>query len=169
MNKGGKVKDFLCLLSNHERFLTGYVYGLVPNASDAEEVLQDVKLALWENFAQFEMGTNFAAWSKQVAFFRVLAFRKKKAKENERLTFSDACVELLDKSVSESYPIVSDELDRLNSCLQKLSETGQEMIHLKYREDFTIEEIAIRLGKSAEACYKALGRFRLQLRNCLGR
>jgi RNA polymerase sigma-70 factor (ECF subfamily) len=167
MSKSGEMKDFLGLLSSHERFLTAYVYGLIPNASDAEDVLQEVKLALWENFEQFEMGTSFAAWSRQVAFYRVIGFRKKKARENERLTFSDTCVELLDKSASSTHEMISEELDRLNSCLQKLSQTGQEMIHLKYKEEFTIEEIATRMGKSVDACYKALSRFRLQLRNCL--
>ena len=161
------MEPFLQLLSSHERFLAGYVYSLIPNASDAEDILQDVKMALWQNFEQFEIGTSFSAWSRQVAFYRVMAFRKKKAKENQRFLFSETCYELLDKEYCYENKEVSDEVSRLNLCLAKLPANLQNMVTMRYKEEFGIEEIALRTEKTVDACYKALSRVRLQLKKCL--
>ena len=162
-----RMEEFLTSLANHERFLAGYVYSLIPNSADAEDILQDIKVALWKNFEQFETGTNFTAWSKQIAFYRVIAFRKKKAKENERLCFSEHCQELLDADFECSVEEVSSEVAQLNNCLSKLKPDLKEMVSLRYKEGFSIEDVAIRMNKSTDACYKALSRVRLQLKKCL--
>ena len=107
------MKAFLGLLGSHERYLTGYTYSLIPNSTDAEDILQDVKIALWGNFDQFEIGTNFAGWSKQVAFYRIMAFRKKKAIENKRLFFSETCMELLHQDADDNTDAVEEEVARL--------------------------------------------------------
>ena len=161
------MKAFLGLLGSHERYLTGYTYSLIPNSTDAEDILQDVKIALWENFDQFEIGTNFAGWSKQVAFYRIMAFRKKKAIENKRLFFSETCMELLHQDADDNTDAVEEEVARLNLCIDKLPDPQRELVSLRYKEDFSIEEISVRCSKSIEACYKSLSRIRLQLKKCL--
>ena len=167
MNESESITSFLQTLSSHERWLTGYVHTLIPNTADAEDILQEVKLALWENFSQFEQGTSFAAWSKQVALYRVLAFRKKKAIENKRLTFSEECFEILEEHYDEHPQIISEQTKRLSKCLTRLPAKWQTMIALRYKEEFSIEEIALRCELTQAACYKAMSRIRLNLKKCL--
>lgn len=158
---------FVKLLAEHERYLGGYVYHLIPNAADAEDVLQDIKVALWKAFDQYELGTNFGAWSRKVAFHRVMAFRKKKAIEGKRLTFSDECFEYLSDHYSDDSHHIDEMAKRLAVCISKLKKPHQELVSLRYKESFSIEETSVRTGKTIAACYRALSRIRLALRQCL--
>ena len=64
------------LLAEHERQLAGYVHTLVPLWQDAEDVLQNTKLRLWEQFDSFQLGTDFAAWAITIAGYMVRTHRK---------------------------------------------------------------------------------------------
>lgn len=160
-----RMEAYVQLLAEHERLLSGYAYGMVPNSVDAEDVLQDIKLSLWREFSQFELGSNFGAWSRKVAFHRVMAFRKKKAIEGKRLIFSDTCIEFLAEQAPEAAGLEMSQ--KLSGCLKKLKPVQYELIILRYREAFSIEEIAMKTGKTVSACYRSLSRVRLGLRECL--
>ena len=71
-----RYREYVRLLAEHERQLAGYVHALVPLWQDAEDVLQDTKLRLWEQFDTFQLGTNFAAWSFTIAGYLVRKHRK---------------------------------------------------------------------------------------------
>jgi RNA polymerase sigma-70 factor (ECF subfamily) len=68
------------LLTNAQQQLTRYVRTLVPNRSDAEEVLQETNLFVWRHADEFEVGTNFAAWVCKIAYYQVLTFRKRQSR-----------------------------------------------------------------------------------------
>lgn len=166
-NQDNRVESYVQLLAEHERYLSGYVYGMIPNSTDAEDVLQDIKMALWKEFDTFELGTNFGAWSRKLAFHRVMASRKKKAIEGKRLIFSDTCVEFLAEQAGEEPEQVHTMARKLSGCLAKLKVHQKELLALRYKEVFSIEEIALKTGKSVAASYRALSRTRGALRDCL--
>ena len=68
-------RQFIRLMTRHERLVYGYILSLVPNWADADEILQETNIRLWEEFEKFETGTNFAAWAVRVAHFQVLTWR----------------------------------------------------------------------------------------------
>ncbi|MGJ8657747.1 MAG: sigma-70 family RNA polymerase sigma factor [Akkermansiaceae bacterium] len=160
---------YVQLLAEHDRYLSGYVYNLIPNTTDAEDVLQDVKVALWQAFDQFEVGTNFGAWSRKVAYYRVMAFRKKKAIENKRLTFSDECLDYLTEQFIEDPQLASDQSKSLATCISRLKDDHKELVTLRYKQELSIEETAAQTEKTVAACYRSLSRIRLTLRRCLNK
>ncbi len=93
MTQPNRADIFIELLAEHEPRLTTYAMTLVPNWNEAEDVLQEAKMAMWREFDQFELGTNFPAWACKVVFYRVLAQRKKR--QRDRLRFSDAFLEAI--------------------------------------------------------------------------
>ena len=162
-----KVESYVQLLAEHERYLSGYVYGMIPNSIEAEDVLQDIKMALWKEFDKFELGSNFGAWSRKVAFHRIMASRKKKAIEGKRLIFSDTCIEFLDNQACEEPEQIHTMARKLSGCLAKLKSSQKELLALRYKEEFSIEEVALKTGKTVTASYRALSRTRGALRDCL--
>ncbi|MHC5160788.1 MAG: sigma factor, partial [Planctomycetota bacterium] len=82
-----KTEEFLSLLMSNQRRINSYVLSLVPNMNDADDIMQETITVLWRKFDEFQVGTNFASWGMKVAFYCVLDFRKKKAKD--KLVFSD--------------------------------------------------------------------------------
>ena len=95
MSDDDRAEQFIQLLAQYERRLAAYVITFVPRSADADNILQETKLALWRSFDQFEIGTNFGAWARQAALNRIFDFRKRKGRESKRLVFSDACLEQL--------------------------------------------------------------------------
>lgn len=162
-----RVEEFVDLLARHDVHLTSYVMSMVPSATDAQDILQDTKLALWRSFNDYESGTNFGAWARRAALHRILDFRKRKLRESKHLWFSDRCYELLAEEF-ESKPDLRDErILRLRECMAKLTQRNRQLLAIRYFQDSSIDDAAARVGRSVEATYRALSRIRLALRSCL--
>ena len=50
------------LLATHHRSLLSYVFSLVPNRADAEDIVHDTIVVILEKFGEFQHGTDFLAW-----------------------------------------------------------------------------------------------------------
>ena len=59
---------FVGLYAQHQGQLFRYVAAIVPHLQDAEDVLGEVTVALWQNFPSFEPGTSFLAWARRIAY-----------------------------------------------------------------------------------------------------
>ena len=78
-----KTEQFLKLLGACERSLFAYVYALAPNWQDAEEIMQRVRIRIWQQFDQYEADKSFEAWARAIAYYLVLAYRKEKSRQRE--------------------------------------------------------------------------------------
>jgi DNA-directed RNA polymerase specialized sigma24 family protein len=83
-----RAREFVRLLAACERRLDNYVLALVPNWSDAEEIVQQAKLRLWERFEQYDRSKDFGAWACTIAYYEVLTFRTRA--HRSRLLLSQA-------------------------------------------------------------------------------
>ena len=63
-------KQLVALLTQHQRRIFAYIYTLVPNRTDAEDILQETSLIICEKFHDFKPGTDFVAWACQIAYWR---------------------------------------------------------------------------------------------------
>ena len=62
-NEAEKRKQLVALLTQHQRRIFSYIYTLVPDRTDAEDLLQEASLIICEKFDDFEVGTDFVAWA----------------------------------------------------------------------------------------------------------
>jgi len=76
---------FVRLLTQSERRVYGYILKMVVDWNDADEILQETNVRLWEEFDRFQPGTDFAAWAIRVAHYQVLTWRKRR--DRSRLVF----------------------------------------------------------------------------------
>ena len=159
---------FLRLLTQHDRSLAAYVYSLVASAADAEDILQEVKVTLWKQFAKFEPGTNFRAWARKIATHQILNYRRAEKKRP-----SSALEEEFIEAVASEIDRRADELDHkadaLKHCLHKLPEPHRKIILWRYYEDCGVEEIAAKSRRTVEAVYRLLSRIRQVLNDCVSR
>ena len=61
-----RTADFMRLVMQHDRQWKAYVVSLVPNWADADDILQDTKLELWERFAEYDPAGDFGAWARKI-------------------------------------------------------------------------------------------------------
>lgn len=162
---GPRMDAFVRLLGQNQRRIVMYVMSLVPNWTDAEEIVQETNLVLWREFGQFELGTNFAAWACKVAFHQVLAWRKKR--QRDRLQFSPAFLEAVAAETSALSDVLEERSAALAGCIEKLPAAQRDLLRLRYSEGQGIEAIAERLDRTTEAVYRALSRIRHALHECV--
>ena len=60
-NSDSKGNEFLGLLDQNEQRIRSYIFALVPNYADAQEIAQQVRMLMWEQFDEFRSGQRF--WS----------------------------------------------------------------------------------------------------------
>jgi len=166
-NHDERTKHFLRLLSKHERRLQAYILTLVPNWTDADELIQETRIRLWEQFDEFDPSKDFGIWSRTIAYFQVLTYRKRIGRENAR--FSAAFME----SVAEEVAMQSSELDRrhvtLKDCLEKLDQKQRWILMRYYEGTESMKQIAESLGRPFEAFRKAILRTRLAVTRCVNK
>ena len=55
--------NFIGLYSKHEPNIRRYVYSLVGDASDTEDVMQETAMALWRKFEDYDPSQPFIGWA----------------------------------------------------------------------------------------------------------
>src|SRR3982751_3578036 len=73
-------KRLMALITQHQRRIFSYIYALVPDRYDAEDLLQETNLVICEKFNDFQEGTDFVAWACQIAYWRIRYSRQKFAR-----------------------------------------------------------------------------------------
>ena len=158
--------EFVRLLAENERHLAGYVHALIPLWQDAEDVLQDTKLRLWEQFDSFQVGTNFPAWAFTIAGYMVRTHRKRCSRE--RICFSDDLLEKLSGQVPTIAVLESDDrLLALVECVKTLSNASRKLLRVFCVGHQKIKDIAHDLGQTPAATRVALFRIRQSLSECV--
>src|SRR6266498_6170896 len=89
-------KRLMALMTRHQRQIFSYIYVLVPNRSDAEDLLQETSLVICEKFHEFKEGTDFVAWACQIAYWDVRRARQKFARS--KVVFDNDVVEAVSQT-----------------------------------------------------------------------
>lgn len=166
MKSQGRTEEFIRHLTDHQNRLFVYLVSLLGEVHEARNVLQETNLELWRKSADFVEGTDFAAWSRRVAHFKVLAFLRDK--KRDRHLFDEA---LLDQIAERPRPAEDDEALHvaLRHCLAALPDRLRFLISRRYGSGQSIRDLAERVGKTEAALKVALSRVRKQLMHCIER
>ena len=164
-NEADSRKRLMALMTRHQRQIFAYIYTLVPDRHDAEDLLQETSLVVCEKFDDFTPGTDFVAWACQIAWWRIRYSRQKFARA--KVIFDDDVLE----SVAHTASTMREELDErheaLAHCLQKLPPRDRELVLTRYEPGSDVAAAARRSGRSMDAAYKALNRLRKLLHDCV--
>lgn len=159
------TREYLRLLGLHERRLRGFILSLVPNWADADDIAQEVRIRLWEQFGEYDSTKDFGAWARTIAYYQVLTHRERQSRH--RSLISSQFVE----TVAAEVAAISDELDAeqraLADCFEKLPEPKRNLLLRYYSGDRTTRQLAAELGRSFDATRQAVLRARLALRDCV--
>ncbi len=159
-------EDFIRLLNEHGRKITLYVMNLVRDRGDAEDILQETKLVMWRHFHKFELGTNYLAWARKIAFHQVLSYRRKRKK---RVELSEAFLESVAFEISKNEQRYDHRTDALKGCLRKLSRPHRRILLMRYTRDMEVGAIGREVGRSEGAVYRLLSRIRMMLQDCVAK
>ncbi len=151
----------------HQARIYAFIVTLLGNRSDADDVLQETGITLFQKFSTFQPGTDFLAWACRVAKNKVMDFGKRRGRD--RLRFDSATLELIADEYIERGEQVASRLKALDGCMAKLARSDRELLETCYRSESTTKAIAQMLNRPADTIYKALRRIRAALYDCIQR
>jgi len=160
-----RVDEFVRLLGQNQRRIYVFVMSMVPNLTDAEEIIQETNLLLWREFDKFQLGTNFAAWACRVALNQTLAWRKRRRRD--RLEFSPTFLEAVAAESTAEAEHLEERAQALARCIEKLPERHRDLLRCRYGEQRDVEGIGRELGRTVAAVYRSLSRIRHILHDCV--
>ncbi len=152
--------------------LFGFIRALVRNTHDAEDIFQEVSMAVLKQAERGEAINDFEKWSKQVARNCVLKHFRNKRSRRTRLLPAPEMVDLLDHVYLTNTPghdDLTNQTDALFFCLKAMPEKSASIVQLRYAEDRSYPEIASRIRSSEQAVRRAVSRARLALMDCVKR
>lgn len=161
----GDVRALNEIYTRYGPMLLGFLRARVSDPQLAEELLQDVMLAVWENAASFEGRSKVKTWLLVIARNRAInAYRRRQ-------------VSVID--IQEAYSLQSEDTgpvealmrgdaqDVVRDALQQLPEAHREVLVLVFYHQLTGPEVAEVLGISVGTVKSRLHRAKEALRHIL--
>jgi len=159
--------EYLQLVTRHQAAIHGYIRSLAPGI-DAEDVLQETNIVLWEKASSYERGTHFKAFAFRVAYLKTLEALRARRREHW-LHFDSELLEAIAEQRSDEEENIPGRQHALRRCLEKLGDSDRQLIHARYTERRTVREIARDLDRTEGALQQLFFRLRNALRTCIER
>ena len=153
------------LFVKHQGALKRYTLSLVPDFADADDVLQQVFLTVSEKADDYELETNFMAWARTIARYKIMNHWRRQKSAPEAL--SEEVLETLATEPPEEEPEESTFARNLGDCLSQLPPTARELVELRYQRELKPGAFAYLMNWRPISVYVALSRARALLRDCL--
>jgi RNA polymerase sigma-70 factor (ECF subfamily) len=158
------LRDFM----PHAMALRSFVRSLVPTVQDADDVMQEVAIVLWQRSGERPDGVDFRPWAFGVAKFKVLSWRRDRQRERNRHMVDEQVIELLATEAGTDAHVarLAAQREALHDCLARLPADKREFLTQAYAAGGSIEELAQAVGQTAMTFYKRLHRLRMALVTC---
>src|SRR5512147_485162 len=109
---------FLSLFLRSEREIFRYVAALVPNMTDAEDIVQQTAMALWEKFDAYDPAQPFTPWACRFALNKTRQWIERRQRWQTLLLHGLA--EDLAQRRQELQPEFERRMRHLDGCLDNL-------------------------------------------------
>ena len=163
-----RSEEFTEQLRACHRQVFGYLFALLRNLENTQDVFQQTCVVLWDRFDEFTLGTNFAAWACKVAQFKAREFLKSRRRYEAHLSEAFAL-----RLASVQAEVTADELDvrqeALAGCVEKLSAPQRRLLDGCYGGELDVAGFAKQFGRPVRSVYNSLRRIRETLLDCVER
>lgn len=160
-------QEVLRLLIENRKSLFAFVLAMTRNLEVSEEVFQEVSLAICEHCDSFELGTNFMAWTREVARRRIAAYYRVHKRDQQILRFLESRGLEEGFVAAESRGTAQERTLALHECMKGMSPFVRRLFDLRYAAKLGLREIAARVNRQPESVRKAIYRSRIVLRTCI--
>jgi len=138
----GDEKAFRQLYQRYKTGIYNYILRLIHDESAAEELLQDVFLAVWQGAGKFRNQSSVKTWIFRIAHFQAVSWLRKNLKvkqiqENENGFEWKTTVPSPEETIIERR-----EMERVLAALDRLSPNHRSVIQLTFVYGFSNREIA---------------------------
>jgi RNA polymerase sigma-70 factor (ECF subfamily) len=163
--------DMIAFYNIYERYckrLYGFVLRYIKNEADAEEIVQDVFVKIWEARSKIDVYSSFESFLFTIAYNSTISLFRKRVSEKKYLEYLKLLQHL------EKAPDLIDEIQfndlnsKVQALLNELTQRQKEIFLLSREEGLSHEEIAKKLNISINTVKKHMVNTLAFLRSGLG-
>ncbi|HEV3340023.1 MAG TPA: RNA polymerase sigma factor [Pirellulales bacterium] len=159
----GDRAAFAALVERYQGLVYGYLRARLLQASDADDLAQEVFLRSYSARARFDSSAMVGPWLIGIAR-NLLYEHARKTRRRREVAWTEICLELEEQAGLQE----PDEMAaHLPACLESLGESARQAIELFYRGKMRLAEIGTRLRRSEGAAKVLMFRARQALKTCL--
>ncbi len=147
--QGGDKQAFKLLFDKYARRMYQFSLKYLREKEDAEDLLNEVFLKIWENRRSIKTNTSFQAYLFTIAYNNIRKRFLKKGREEQY-------IQLFAEEYLNESAMIDEQLDymdfqkKLNYIISQLPERRQEVFNLHYKEELKNSEIASKLVVSEQ-------------------
>lgn len=161
------------LFSRYQKKLFAYIYHLVGNREEAEDILQNVFSKTYKNIDKFDVSRKFSSWIYRICHNESVNYLKRKSK---RYTISwdevSTSKDKLESASSEERPEEMMEhkeiIKEIDDAMEKLSPQYQQILKMRYFQEYSYEDISKILKKPVNTVGTLIKRAKKKLHEVVG-
>lgn len=146
--------------------LIGYAWLVVGDPDVAEDVFQEVSVAVIRKADEINDEDHLAGWLYQAIRMQGLKARRDKSRRAQLLS-ADVLEALAD--TRGDHLTESDQQVALRECVNRLQGTTRDILEMRYGQNLKPAAIAETTGKKVQTIYKTITRAHSALRDCVNK
>lgn len=147
------------------RRLSGAAWLIARDSQAAEDLFQNVALKSLTRNVSFEHEGALLSWAMVSIKREAIDWLRKR--KPETLGLEPEVLDLLSGEWSAPALPEGQRMEALRECLASVPEHSRQLLHLRYFEGHSCDEVARRVGAKVDAVYQRLSRLHRQLRQCV--
>lgn len=147
LNLKTQNQAFQSLIVEYQRPLYNHIRNIVLNHDDADDVLQNTFIKIFQNLKNFKGESKLFSWMYRIATNEALTFLKQKAKKNG-ISSETLQNKALDNLEADVFFDGNEIQVKLQKAIALLPEKQQLIFKMKYFEELKYEQISEILGTS---------------------
>ena len=163
----GDRNAFALVVERNQRSIYGYLRARLQQASDADDMTQEVFLRFYLTQARFDSTALIRPWLLGIAR-NLLREHVRDVKRRKEVAWTELCLDLESILPPDAlWTDTDDVIRKLPLCLEGLGPSARQAIELHYRSQRKLVEIGRELHRSEGAVKLLMHRARQALKNCL--
>lgn len=162
----GDTAGFAPLMEHYSRPVFALLVGMTGNRADAEELAQDAFLKAFRSLRSFRRDCSFATWIYRIAYNTALSALRKKRPDRPASMDDDTAIERLPDPIDDEADETEaneERFRRLDCALAQLRADDRALVHMFYKQEKTVDELAAITGLSLSNVKVRLHRTRKKL------
>lgn len=152
--------DFLTIIEANKRIIFKICNAYCRNASDREDLAQEIIFQLWKSWPSFNSDYKLSTWMYRIALNVAISFYRAAKKTTDTVLMGDQLIEIADETVEEG---LESNLNALQQFINELKELDRALMIL-YLEEKSHKEMAEIIGISTTNVATKIGRIKEQLK-----
>lgn len=161
----GNKEDFRFLIRDFVGVVRSFLASRLFDGTMVDDLAQEVFIAVFEQLKEYKKDLPFKSWLLGIANNKLKMHYR--SMSNQKTAY-EKFLEALSPSIEEVDLEVDESVNKLNQCLERLSDRMRKFLNLKYFEKIRVCDIAVEHDLAEDAVSALLYRSRKKLADCMG-